>query len=317
LANPYGITEVDLPGVYGAVQNQRNGRIQQMLAERQLTLAEQAAERASRIETTLARIGGREAPGKPQGGLASAYSPSAPAAAPQAAPAAPAAAAQPQPGGVAPAAAAAPQQTASLIPQEILQELATLGPEGIQAANSLRQLNAAQLSQVSSQLAAITPLLIQARQKPADQRRAFVDASRPDLRALGFTDEQISSYPLDDQHLDSRIALGTPVAQAIEASRPNWHVVEGEVINFNRLPTGTESDPVGYRSPYMSSQAGIFTRPGAGVNRPSEPAPVLTDEDIRALDAGGPPAGGRPPAAPWAEPTLDERGAVPGPQTFP
>ncbi len=63
MPNPYGIEQVDIPGVYGAVQTARMGRIQQMLGERQIQAADRQAERDNGIRAIYARYAAQGTPG--------------------------------------------------------------------------------------------------------------------------------------------------------------------------------------------------------------------------------------------------------------
>jgi hypothetical protein len=77
MPNPYNITEVDIPGVYGAVQSAQQHRMQMLLAQRQMAAAESQAERDNQFRSTLARVfapqAGQSGKSEGSGGAGAAY----------------------------------------------------------------------------------------------------------------------------------------------------------------------------------------------------------------------------------------------------
>lgn len=81
--NPFGITQVDVPGILGIYQNAQDRRVNQMLMQRKLALEDRDLERKQKISEIWANTQDPYAKGggqPSQGGIAGAYSPPAPAA---------------------------------------------------------------------------------------------------------------------------------------------------------------------------------------------------------------------------------------------
>lgn len=84
MANPFGIEQVDVPGILGVYQGAQDRRVNQMLLQRKMAMEDRALQQQERISNVYknlrdpdsAKGGGQSSPA---GGLASAYAPPSPA----------------------------------------------------------------------------------------------------------------------------------------------------------------------------------------------------------------------------------------------
>lgn len=283
MTNPFGITEVDIPGVLGAYQAAQRGRLQQMQMQMQIRQAEQAATRQAGIQQIVAReaargMGGGQA-GQPRaaspGGMAEV---AAAFGAPETSWAPPAQPAQP---------AAQPRQQSRLNPQQLFAELVSVGSEPAEARQIVQALSGMDdqgLEAVRLRYQTIAPLYIAAAQMPYEQRRAYIQSVRGQLNQLGLTDEQIDGFDPTDQNLNAHISLGTPIAAALEQSRPNYREVDGVLLDTNRIGSG--QDPAVYTSPFINVGGSLYPRPGAGAGRGGQLPRVSTPQEASRLPPG-------------------------------
>lgn len=282
MANPYGITEIDLPGIYGAVSQLRGARMQQMLAQRQIDAAERAEERDNSIRAVLARAAGNTPPG--QSGSPSTQAPAA-GGQPQA-PAAPA------PSAPMAAPAAAPATQAQGLTPELAGQLIAIDPQqGAQIIQAFRQMDQSRMEQaerVNGLLARTGQYLLGI---PEGARMAELQRITPQLIQQGIPQEQIANFQPSTANIQLAIAQARDIEKLIEDARPRLMNVDGQVIDQNRLTTPVRpGSPVMFESELIPTQNGVYRR--SDLTGGNAPAPVLTDDDIRRMDQGGPPPAG-------------------------
>lgn len=278
MPNPFGITEVNLPQIYMAAQQAQEGRIRNMLLERQVQAADRQAERDNSIRGVLARHlggqGGGSQPSAPQSqprgvaDVAQMFDTTGTAASMAQPPAQPAQPAQ------------APQQAAPRVNmREMFGQLIAAGMDPSEARQTAQMVAGAdpqQLQMLQQRSQALASVLLSARRLPdMAQRRAFIQQAAPQLAEFGIDAAAIDP---SDQFLDAQIALGTPIAQALEQSRPQLrNVGPGDVVIDVNNPGG----PPVYESPFMRGPGGeVFAR--------SQPVRVSTPEEARRLPPGTP-----------------------------
>lgn len=257
--NPFGITEVDVPGVLGAYETGQNNRLLRMARQQQVQAAERQADREQGIREVMARVAGGGAPAK--GGVAGAYAQPADVVGQSVAAGSGGMVGTPAP--TAPPATQAPAARQSF--REAIPQLLALGMDPTQV-HALAQLDDQQSAAAVQRWQQIGPLYVEARRLPYEQRRAYIASVTPQLAQLGISPEEIQGFDPTDANLSSHIALGTTMAQALE---PRYMTVEGEVLDQRSLPHGAPGDPVVYRSQYIATPAGLAERPGGGVTHPA------------------------------------------------
>lgn len=275
MPNPFGITEVDIPGALGAYEAGQTARVNRLYRMQQLQMAEREADRQQGIQQVMARFSGG-AGGK---GAAGAYpSPAQPNVGQQVASGINAAAGVPQP----------PAAPAPARPQfrDAIPELLALGMEPAQV-QALANLNDAQSASVVTHWQQLGPLYAAAARLPYEQRRAYIASVAPELEQLGVSREQSAAFDPTDANLSSHIALGTTMAQALE---PRLMSVEGEVIDQRALPQATPGSPVVFRSQYISTPQGLAERPGGGSTQPASAPPQVGEVRRGYRFNGGDPA---------------------------
>jgi hypothetical protein len=291
MPNPFGITEVSLPAIYGAVNENRLSRLQQMMAQRQLEGLERQADREIQQDSLIARVTGQGQQGKPMGG---AYSGASQAAATQA-PAGPQAPGMTQPAPVAPAG------SARLSPEDEM-ALRLSGPRGTEVADVYRGMSdrdrAITERRAATGLRAAQYLIT----LPQERVMAEFEALAPDLISSGFSREELTALA---QNGLTREELQGLIQRGLMYVPPSYRNVEGEVLDERLL--GTRLNPRVYASEYISTPQGLAARPGGGSR---QPPPVLTDEDISNLDRQ--PAPGATQTGAWPTPYADPNQPNPG-----
>ncbi len=296
MPDPYGITQVDLPGVYGAVQNAHMGRVQAMLGERQIAAADRQAERDNAYNTALTRLftprpapgastgaSGGSAPQQPPNPVAAAYGgvppPSGtPAVTPQGLP------------GADPAGTPAPQ-----VPQQIdinspeAQALIQADPQrGMQTLHAISQMNADQIEQAHGRLAALAPYYANVAEIPygtdGAQRRAYIQSILPQLQQMGLDPQQITGFDPTDQALNQHMRHGMTLDQVMTSQHRRLREVNGQLIDESALPQPTGGNPVVFTDPILNTGAGPYRRAdvlGNGTPPPNLPHANTQEEALR------------------------------------
>lgn len=264
--NPYGITQVDVPGVLGAAQAYQTNRIQQMMMQRQVEAADRQADRELEQDATIARLTGR---GGKQGGVTNAYSP----------------------GDVVgqsmyqgsggmigtPAPQQAPQQQPGVPPEltpDQLLELRLSGPRGVQVAEAFEGRTAAQRAASERRAVAGYRVARSLLDLPPDQVMSQFQAAVPELLQNGFTQEELSAVAQGGLTREEIIQLMRRGLAYMPASYRN---VDGEVIDERLLGTGIE--PRVYASEYITTPTGLEPRPGGRGFGQQAPAETIIEND--------------------------------------
>lgn len=298
MPGPYDITQVDIPGIYGAVQNAHMGRIQAMLGERQIQAADRQAERDNQYNTALTRLfTPSPAPGASTGSSGASPAPASP---PNPVVAAyggvPPGAGQPAvtPPGIAGAdPAGTPSPPASPQPRQIdinspeAQALIQADPQrGLQTIHQISQMNADQIEQVHAHLLSLAPYYATVSQihegPPYARRRAYIQSVAGELQARGMDPQEIASFVPSDENLNQHMMQGMTMEQLLTSMRPDLHSENGQIIDYNALPHATDSNPVVYSDPILNTGAGPFLRSSVmGNTGPQPPHPGEVRETSR------------------------------------
>lgn len=289
MSGPYGIEQLDIPGIYGAVQNAHMGRIQQMLGERQIAAADRQAERDNQWSQTLAGLYGRAAPtgvnGQPAGAhpAVAAYGqqppgPGQPAVTPPGVPGA-------DPAGTPPP----PQQMQ--INQAAVADLYRQDPvRAAQTMQAVNQMNAAQLEQAHGRLQALAPIYASVAQIPygtdGAARRAYIQSILPQIQQMGIDPNEAAGFDPTDQALNAHMSLGMTMDQVISSARGHPMVApsDSSIVDPDHIDPVTGQPRVLYESPTVMDHGVRYPRPQSMRQIPQRP---LTDEEIRRLDQGG------------------------------
>lgn len=265
MANPYGITQVDVPGALSAYMGARQGRIQQMLLQRRLAQEEREAERQGGIQAAFQRYAG--------GNRGEGESPVAPPPqAPEPVGGAPAPQGIPQTGQMAPQAAPQPQAGDR---QALFNNLLALDPQvAFQTMQALRQMDEAQFEQVEQRNAILGRAAQYLLTLPEDRWQAEFQRIAPALMEQGgLTPEQLQSFQVTRQNLQFVVAQARDIEKLAEEARPRLRNVRaGDVVIDERNPGG---GPV-YESPFVEVGGDIYRRP------PSMSEVRPTEEQLRA-----------------------------------
>lgn len=281
MPNPYGIESVDIPGVYGAVQNARMGRIQAMLGERQIAAADRQADRENQFNQTLAglfaRPGATGQSGQPTTNpVVAAYGgqppgPGAPAITPPGLP------------GANPTAPAAPSEQMPQIDPAVAARLLTLDPA--RAGPLITQIRAMNDEQIHRMTAANDYLArfgerLLTSGLPESQWAQEIQARAPDLLAHGIRPEQIQQFQANRQNVEYVVNQAQDVDHLVAAARPDLMVTPqgATVIDRNlvgrRDQSGAATNPVVYESPVVTGPNGEpYARPSGMSSLPSQVPP--------------------------------------------
>lgn len=266
MPGPYGITEVDVPGILNAYEAGRANRIRQMVAQTQLQAAERTADREQRFREAALRLngqGGGEKGGGAQpspiasaAGIGVAANPYPTAVPAQGAPAI---------AGLAPPAAApamSPQAQPPVDRNAIFRDLIAIDPEQAQhVMTAFRGMDDAQHAASERANTAIAReaqfmLGLPEAEWPGEFQRAAQS-----LRDAGVPVEAIQNFQLSRQGLERAVAQARDIEKLREEARPRLRNVEAgaSVIDENRI--GRTGDPVVYESPLVrDSQGQVYRR---------------------------------------------------------
>lgn len=278
MPNPYGITEVDVPGVIGAYETGQNNRLMRLARQQQIAAAERQAERQQRFDSLLL---GRSTDGK---GATGAYSQ---AATPQAEQVVSDLHGLPSPAPATPAAPPAPPTQPFRVPDEVLAQLVVLDPE--QAApivNALRAMDTAQRERLSAANLYMANAAQHLRGIPLAERAAELQRIAPDLLAHGITQQQLQSFTPDDRSLDYVIQSAMDVERLAQNANPHPMVEPqgGRIIDTNRTDPRTGRPVVMSESPTIAGPNGeIYARPpeASSIPRPQTAINPRTGERIQ------------------------------------
>lgn len=310
MSDPYNITQVDIPGIYNAVNQNRMGRIQAMLGERQIQAADRQAERDNNYNTALTRLfAPTPAPGASSGASSASGASPAPASVNPVVAAyggVPPGAGQPAvtpPGlpGANPAGTPAPPAPPSQMridptaAQALIQADPTRGPQVIHALN---EMNAQQLEQAHNRLAALAPIYATVAHIPygtdGAQRRAYIQSILPQIQQMGIDPNEAAGFDPTDQALNAHMSLGMTMDQAIASARGHpLNVAPGNVtIDTDAIDPATGQPRVIYQSPFVPGPNGeVYPRPqsmDAALPRPRTPQEAARlAPGTRFVDPGG------------------------------
>lgn len=288
MPNPFGITQVDIPGIYGAVQTARANRLQQLLGERQLQAADRQAERDNAYNTALTRLFGSPSGAGAGSGASGSPTPTPPpnpvVEAYGGTPPGPAQPAVTPPGlpGANPAGTPAPQQIR--IDPAAAQALIQADPaRGMQTVQAIQAMNAHQLEQAHARLVALAPLYVAVAHIPygtdGAQRRAYIQSILPQIQQMGIDPNEAAGFDPTDQNLNAHMALGQTMDQALTSARGHLMNVTqgGSVVDTDNIDPITGQARVVYESPTVAGPGGeVYTRPPAMSQR--QPAPPQPGE---------------------------------------
>lgn len=205
MGNPYGITEVDVPGALAAYQNNQDRRVQRLLATRQDTREQAEFDRGERVANAWAKFSQRGQGGVQ--GAASAYGQEA-----------------------TPQGAAPPQQAPQpdydpwqddAAQQELLSTLTALDPQqAMQVRTAMRQSSKEERDHAAESWSSIGNAAFQLRQMPPADRPAALQRQLPILQSLGVPQELLSQIDLTDAGLESYVTHARDLEAVIRGSTP-------------------------------------------------------------------------------------------------
>ena len=219
--NPYGITQVDVPGLLSVYQGARQARAQQMLARKQQEAAERQAERDQRFDEILAKgMGGG------QGGMAGVYG------APKVE--------QPMP-----AEAPAMQRPANfqLDPQTAAQLIALDPKQATEIIGAFKQMNEAQHAasqRVNDTLGRAAQYLLSV---PEQARAAEIQRIAPDLVAQGIDPQQIAGFQPTNQNLEFMVSQSRDIEKLREEFLPKLVPLEAGAGLYDISPVNRGEAP--------------------------------------------------------------------------
>lgn len=242
--NPYGITQVDVPGLLSVYQGAQDRRAQQMLARRQQEAAEKQADRDQRFDEILAKGMGGVYGDQPQGGaMASVYPTPQGQGAPSAAP---------QPAMQRP-------QAFQLDPQTAAQLIALDPKQASEIITAFGQMNEQQhkaSQRVNDTLGRAAQYLLGV---PEQARGAELQRIAPDLVAQGIDPQQIAGFQPTNQALEFMVAQSRDVEKLREEFLPDPYSVDAgaSIIDRNALRRGEQPEEI-YRSPFVRGEGGVM-----------------------------------------------------------
>lgn len=262
--NPYGIQQVDVPGLLSVYQGARQARAQEMLAKKQQEAAEKRADRDQRFGEILAKsmggvgatFGGQQASGG-AGGAAQAFG-------------------QPQPE------TPQPRNNFRLSPETMSQLIAVDADEAAKVFEAFSQMDKAQheaSQRVNDTLGRAAQHLLTI---PEAERQAEIQRIAPILMEQGIDEGMISQFAPTERNLQFLIAQSRDIEKLREEFLPKLRNVQAGdmIIDENRIGEG---DPTVYRSPLVKGPDGaIYERvPGAPQGQSEAELRAAADEAIR------------------------------------
>ncbi len=116
----------------------------------------------------------------------------------------------------------------------------------IDVAKQISELDDDQRKRVSDMYKAAAPFAYQAKSLPPEQRPAYLESIKPQLKAAGWDDSHLANFDPSDAGLDSVITSASTIEQLIDRNKFTWHQ-EGERPSF---ATNAMGMPVGSQNPY-------------------------------------------------------------------
>lgn len=309
-AGPYGITQVDVPGVLGVYQAAQENRIRQMLLKRQVDKEEREAKTQTGIRDALSRYSGRKgaetAPQPEQGDagtLRSRIGMSDPVSAYGAPPA------TPQPAASTPATQRRPTAADR---EELFGSLLALDPQTAgQVMDAFGKMDKAQAESAAQRSAVLGRGAQHLMSVPREQRAAELQRIAPDLLQAGISQDKIAGFdPTDDNALSFIVNQSRDIEKIIEGAQPKIQPVTqgGSVLSIDPR---TGSAKTIYESPTVEGPGGdVYARPPEMSTM--QPRRVTNAQEYEAL----------PPGAEYIDPNGNRRtkGGAPattGAATFP
>lgn len=256
-SGPYGITQFDAAGVIGNYMAMKENRIRQMLEQKQLERLdkqmknEDAAQKA--IQSYYGPQSSPDAPGSPTGGSVVSGAPPTSMGAPGASTGSNAAAREKLIGSL-----------MALDPEKANQYIEAFSRMDKQQVDAFNQKNL-RIMQVAAGLM----------QLPAEQRKAALQQSAPELQQLGFTPDQVANFDPSDDNLRSLVAGHMDAERIAQFVKPEYHAVQQGGSLIATTPTGTKTV---YESPTVAGPNGEpFVRPQAMSSMPSSAPPSAVD----------------------------------------
>lgn len=274
--NPYGIQQVDVPGLLAVYQSAQNNRAQQMLAKREMEMKEKQADRDQRFSEILAKGMGGQPPapvaayqGAPQGGPVEAYQGGVPAAAQPTAPAAP---------------PAARPNNFQLPPETMAQLIALDVDEAGKVIQAFSQMNEAQhkASQNANEtLGRAAQYLLGV---PEAERAAEIQRIAPELMSHGISQEQVMGFQPTTRNLEYMVAQSRDIEKLREEAQPKLRNVQAGDMIIDERKIGEPGSPTVYESPYIKGPDGVIYEKesqAGGQGQSPEQLRAAADEAIR------------------------------------
>lgn len=267
--NPYGIQQVDVPGLLAVYQGAQDRRAQQMLARRQQEAAERQAERDQRFDEILAKGMGGSVGATPSG-VGGVYQ-------------------NPPQGQGAPTATPAPDMQGmarpnnfQLAPETMAQLIALDAKEAGEIIGAFKQMNEAQHAasqRVNDTLGRAAQYLLSV---PEGERMAEIQRIAPDLMAQGIDQQRIAGFQPTNRNLEFMVAQSRDIENLREEAMPKLRNVQAGDMIIDERRIGSGQDATVYRSPLVRGPDGaIYERvPDAG-GQSAEALRAQADEAIR------------------------------------
>lgn len=281
MSGPYGITQVDVPGLLGVYQSARQSRLQEMLTHRQIAREDAQTERDQASRDMLTKVFAQPKPGGMTPGIAP--TPNERAAQeggdPSSGPAQPVAAPQAAPG----ASSGIPRTDGMQINQEALARLRAFDPkQAAQVDEMIYSADKHHLEQVRRNGEAMAQVAWRLKQIPQAQRAQELQAWAPQLAQMGISADQLSGADLSDNGLDRYYTMGRDLKDLVSEAQPKLrNVGAGDMLIDERNPN---AGPV-YESPYVKGADGqLYLRPQGGQG--GAPAAPKSKAEYDALPPG-------------------------------
>ncbi len=271
MTGPYGIAQVDIPGVLGAYEAGQTNRTNRLYRQQQLQMLERQADRQQRFDEILLGNAARPQPGQPgssgsapSGGVAGAYATPGDVLGSSmsagsggmigTAPAAP------------PAPAPAPQQ-ATTIPDNLLRQMAFLDPERagqiFTALRTMDQATSERVNRLNLTLANRAQHLLS--NVPPEQWGTEIQRMAPELMQLGVSQEMLSDFQPTEQALRGVVqeAMDIERLAAVANQRPIEVGPGARLVDTQRRGGVTQAREV-YTNPVTMVNGVPYATPGAG-----------------------------------------------------